>query len=371
MNISIDTSILRRDRKLESSDILLLGKMSKLGLLKLHVTWIVFKETTTQNYLETKAIINKIVKELNELDKKGVGKDEHFKFKKIAKQIEAINIETSVQKHWKDFIKDSKAILHRIDEKHGELVMSSYFSGQEPFPEPKSRKDIPDAFIYQGLKTISDRYGQIYFICDDNNLRNSCDKITNISGLKDFSDLFDVQEFKKINEKYKAIEHYAEELLIIEESIEKIKEKAEDDIMSEIFNDVIIFSQNIQDDNNEGRLVDIDEISDIQIDKTKIQYIDNYFYIPVNIKGIFTIEYFLFKTDYYGIDERRNIRITDNDWNDHYFLVEETFAVKASFKYKLAKDKVDFLGFEAEDIFEVEDINVDEVDVILGNTNYK
>lgn len=70
MNISIDTSILRRDRKLESSDILLLGKMSKLGLLKLHVTWIVFKETTTQNYLEAKAIINKIVKELNELDKK-------------------------------------------------------------------------------------------------------------------------------------------------------------------------------------------------------------------------------------------------------------------------------------------------------------
>lgn len=358
MNISIDTSILRRDRKLESSDILLLGKMSKLGLLKLHIPWVVYRETTTQNYLECKAIIEKIVKDLNTLDKKGIGEGEHLKFKKLAKQIEAIDIETSTLKHWNDFIKDSKAILHKIDEKHGELVMTSYFLGQQPFPEPKSRKDIPDAFIYQGLLTISHKYGHLHFICDDTNLRESCDRITNVTGLKGFSDLFDLPEFKIISDKYKLIEHYADELIIVEESIEKIKEKANEDIWNEILNDIIISSPNIPDDNNEGRLVGIDEVTDIQVDETKIQYIDNYFYIPVSAKGVFTIEYFMFKSDYYIIDDRRNIHITDNDWNDHYFLVEETFNVKFSFKYKLAKDEVDSLELEAEDI------NFDEVNVI-------
>jgi len=358
MNITIDTSILRRDRKLESSDILLLGKMCKLGLLKVHIPWVIFRETTTQNYIESKAILDKIVKELNTLDKKGISVSDLFKFKKIAKQIEAIDIESSTLKHWNEFIEESKIVLHKIDEKHGELVMTSYFLGQQPFPEPKSRKDIPDAFIYQALQTISDKFGQIYFICDDNNLRTSCDKLSNVIGIKGFSDLFDLPEFKKINDSYKLVEHYAEELLVIEDSIEEIKKKANEDIWNEILNDIIISSPNIPDDNNEGRLVGIDKVSDIEIDKTKIQYIDNYFYIPINAKGVFTIEYFIFKSDYYIIDDNRNINITDNDWNDHYFLVEEKFDVKFSFKYKLGKDKVDFLELEAEDI------NFEEVNII-------
>ncbi|PRB05268.1 hypothetical protein CQ046_05245 [Chryseobacterium sp. MYb7] len=357
MNISIDSSILRRDRTLSSSDILLLAKMSKLGLLKFHISWIVYKEITTTNYLESKEIINKVIKELNNINKKGVDDIDFFKFKKIAREIEAIDIEKSTQKHWKNFIKDSKIILHTIDEKHGENVMNSYFEGTEPFPTPKSRKDIPDAFIYQALKTMSKTFGQIHFICDDNNLRESCDNLPNIIGIKEFSELYDLPEFKLINDKYKSIEHYADELLIIEDNIQEIKVIANDDIWNNILNDIIIFSTNIPDDNNEGRLVGIDEVSNIEIDSSKIQYIDNYFYIPIKAEGLFTIEYFIYKSDYYIFDERRNIQITDWDWNDHYFLVEEDFDVKFSFKYKIAKDKVDLLEFETEKI-DFEEVNI-------------
>lgn len=355
MNIAIDTSILTRDRKLESSDILLLGKMSKLGLLKLHIPWIVFRETTTQNYIDAKNVVDKIIKDLNNLDRKGINQIEHFKFQKIAKQIEAINIETSTLKHWNDFIKQSKIILHKIDEKHGELVMNSYFLGQQPFPVPKSRKDIPDAFIYQALKTISNDSGQLYFICADNNLRNSCENLDDIIGIKEYSDFFNLDEFKIINEKYKLIEHYADELIIIEDNIEKIKANVNEDVFNDV-DDIFIVSPNILDDNSEGRLLYVEKVFNVELDKTTIQYIDNYFYIPIKAEGHFIMEYFLYKSDYYSIDDRRNINITDDDWNDHYFLVEETFEVKFSFKYKIAKDKVDFLEFE--------DINFDEVDII-------
>lgn len=359
MNVSIDTSILRRDRKLESSDILLLGKMSKLGLLKLHVPWIIYREATTQNHIEIKTTVDRIIKELNSFDKKGINESEHLKFKKIAKQIQEIDIETSTIKHWNNFIRDTKSILHKIDEKHGELVMSSYFLGQAPFPEPKSRKDIPDAFIYQALQTISDKFGKILFISDDENLRTSCDKLSNVIGLKTFSDLFDLPDFKSINDQYKKIEHYADELIILEDSIDKLKEVADEDVFNELFNDTIISSPNIPDDNNEGRLINIEEVSNIEIDKTKIQYIENYFYIPVKAEGVFTIDYFIYKSDYYIIDDRRNIHIIDNDWNDHYYLVQEDFEVKFSFKYKIAKDNVENL-----DKLIVEDINFDEVNII-------
>lgn len=282
-----------------------------------------------------------------------------MKYKKISKQIEAIDVETSTIKHWGNFIKDTNAILHEIDDKHGELVMSSYFLGQAPFLEPKSRKDIPDAFIYQALQTISDKFGKTYFISDDENLRTSCDRITNVVGLKTFSDLFDLFDFQPINDNYKQIEHYADELIILEDNIDKLKDKADEDIFNEIFNDTIISSPNIPDDNNEGRIMNIEDVSNIEIDKTKIQYIENYFYIPVKAEGVFTLDYFLYKSDFYIIDDRINVHIIDNDWNDQYFLVEENFEVKFSFKYKIAKDKVENLNELI-----IEDINFDEVNII-------
>jgi len=350
MNISIDTSIFRRDRKLDSSDILLLSKLCKLGLLKIHIPWIVYRESTTQNFLDIKTIVDKIIKDLNSFDKKGIGEIEHYKFQKISKQIQEIEIETSTIKHWTEFIENSKSTLHCIDEKDGELVMTAYFLGDAPFPEPKSRKDIPDAFIFQAIKKISENFGELVFITDDNNLKESCNKIENVNSIKSFSELYDLPAFHILNDKYKQVEHYADELLVLEDNIDEIKNQAEHDIWNEILNDIIIDSSNIPDDNNEGRLIDILKINYITLDKSKIQFVDDFFYIPVQSEGIFTIEYFLFKSDYYIYDDSRKITITDNDWNKHYFLVEETFEVKFSFKYKIAKSRVDFLEMEAEDI---------------------
>jgi hypothetical protein len=358
MNISIDTNILKRDRKLESSDISLLAKLSKLGLLKLHIPWVIYKEATSQNFIEIKTIIEKITKDLDNLDKKGLRDVEHFKFSQISKEISSIDVENSVKNHWDEFIESSGAILHHINEKHGELVMASYFAGQAPFPEPKSRKDIPDAFIYQALLTITEKNGTITFVCDDNNLREACSKIPSVTVVKNYSELYDLGEFKEIKEKYESIEHYADELIVLEENIDDIRAQAEEDIRSEIFNDYIITHPNIPDDNNEGKLIDIRKISLLNVDKAKIQFIDDFFYIPVQAEGVFSLEYFLYKADYYMLGDTRKIFIADKHWNDHYFLVEESFEVKFSFKYKIKKDNVDMLEMEAEDL------NFEEVNII-------
>lgn len=324
--------------------------MSKLGLIKLHFPWIVFKETTTQNSIEIKSILDKVIREISTLNKKGLRDVEQTQLSKIAKQIESIDVEKSTTAHWEEFVDEAKAIVHDIENNHGELVMTSYFTGKEPFSEPKNRKDIPDAFIYNALISISNKYGQTYFICDDNNLRESCVKIDKVTGLKTFDDLYSIPDFIAINDKYKKIEHYADGLLIIEERLDEIKEKAEYDIYNEILNDYVITSSNIPDDNNEGRLVGIDDIKSIDIDKDKVQFIDEVFYIPVQVEGVFTLEYFLFKSDYYVLPDDRSISITDHDWNDHYLLVEETFDVRFSFKYKVEKGNLDSLEFEVDDI---------------------
>jgi len=357
MNIVIDTTIFRQDRRLEKSDLLLLRKLSKLGLIKIHIPWVVYKESTSQNYLEIQDAINKIVKELKGLKNKGLSEKEHLQFEKLSKEIETVDIRDSVNQHWESFINDSNAVLYEIEDNDGRNVMLSYFLGEPPFPNPKSRKDIPDAFIYQTVKSLSNALEQIYVITNDNNLRKECNEIPNVVGLKDFSELYNLVEYEPIDEEYKRIEHFADELLILEDRIEEIKTKAEKDVWDEILNDIIIESDNIPDDNKEGRLVGIEKISSVKIDKSKIQFIYDVFYIPIEVEGVFTIEYFLFKSDYFVYEGNRSINITDGDWNKHFFLVEESFECRLTFKYKIEKENVEDMFFEAEDVV-FEEVNL-------------
>ncbi len=358
MNIALDTSIFRKDRKLENFDLLLLKKLSKLNLIKIHIPWIVYKESTSHNFIDTNTTIDKMTKDLQNFDKRGIAFREVIVLRKISKQLKSINLFKSVEDHWKEFINESNAILHPLDNTHGEIVMLSYFNGDKPFPVAKSRKDIPDAFIYQALITISKSYSPIIFIAEDKNLREACNLINNINSISSFDELYKLKEYEPIEKKYKEIEHYIDELIIVEENIEDIRKIAITKIHGEIFNEMIIEAENIPADNNEATVVRVFQITTLDTDKTKIQFVDNNFYIPVEGNGRFTLEYFLFKADYYILDNR-NISIIDSDWNKHYYNVVEDFDFDFSFKFKLNKEDVDDIKN-----IEVEDIKISNIEII-------
>ena len=325
MNIIIDTSILLNDRQLSKSDISLLKKLSKLNLVKLHFPWIVFKEATSNNYKEISAIINKTIFDFSSLNKKGLGSDEYSKLLKISEELKVVkeNLTESVEKPWRSFIEDSKACLHEIDDSHGKIVMSSYFKGDKPFPEPKSRKDIPDAFIYQAILSIKNNVSCVFFICADNNLRNSCSLISGVKVFDSFSSFYDCDEFKAIDIEYQNIEHYAEELVILRKHFGVIKKKAREFIHNDFLSGYkqVISSELIPSDSHEGAIVDIEEFASVEIEENKIKFVDGLFYVPIQMTGKFKIEYSLFKGDFYLIEKTRNINIIESDWDKHYSLV--------------------------------------------------
>lgn len=364
MNIVIDTSILRKDRGFLNSDILLIKKLSKLDLIKLHFPWIVFKESTTQNLLDVNASIDNAIKEISSLNRKGIHKDDFDKLGKISNDLNIIksDIENSINRHWESFIIDSKAILHEIDECHGKKVMNSYFLGLTPFPNPKSRKDIPDAFIYEAIRSINDKYGKVYFICDDNNLRDSVDKNDDCNVYKSYEEFYSSDAYKNVEEEYKKVEKFADELILLRENVYKIEEYAKEEFYRDLFagDEQIIVNENIPSDGNEGALqaIDYESIENILVDN--IQFVDGVFYIPVELKAIFRIEYFLFKADYYLCAEDRNISIIDHDWNKHYYLVEESFNVRVSFKCTIEQDCLKDGCFE----FGYEPATIDELEII-------
>lgn len=364
MNIIIDTSVLRKDRGFLNSDILLIKKLAKLDLLKIHFPWIVYKESTSQNLLEVENGIGNAIKEISSLNRKGIDLEEYDKLKEIAKELEAIKLDTekSIEKHWERFIIDSKAILHEIKEEHGKKVMTSYFLGSKPFPVPKSRKDIPDAFIYEAILTINKRFGKTYFICDDKNLRESIVKNDDCHVFKSYEDFFDSEIYKPIDTEYKKIEHFADELIVLKENVDKIEKYAKEELYRDLFagDEQVIVHESIPSDGNEGALQGIegDLIETIELDK--IQFVDGIFYIPVEVKACFRIEYFLFKSDYYLYEELRDISIIDHDWNKHYYLVEESFNVKLSFKCTIEQESIKYGEFE----FDYEPAIIDELEII-------
>lgn len=83
MNVVIDTSILQRDRGFLQSDILLIKKLAKLDLLKIHIPWIVYKESTSQNIKESDSVLTKSIREISSLNKKGISEKDYIEIEKI------------------------------------------------------------------------------------------------------------------------------------------------------------------------------------------------------------------------------------------------------------------------------------------------
>lgn len=364
MNIVIDTSILKRDRGFLNSDILLIKKLAKLDLLKIHIPWIVYKESASQNLRESDFILGKAIKEISSLNKKGVSKEDYHELKKLIDKLDTLKVSLgkSIDEHWAVFIADSKATLHEIDNTHGKLVMSSYFIGDKPFPEPKSRKDIPDAFIYEAIKSIRKNEGEIHFICADNNLRKVVDGLDNCTGFNSYSDFYKSPRYTEIEKEYKKVEHYSDELILLRDNADKISKFAENEIYGDVFtgNDQGIFHESFPSDDNEGVIQDMEGVT---MDKThldSIQFVDGIFYISVDISAIFGVEYFMFKSDYYMEAEDRNISIIDNDWNKHYFLVYENFNVKLSYQCSIEQDSIKYKEFE----FKTEQAIIEKINII-------
>ncbi|MFN3967752.1 PIN domain-containing protein [Flavobacterium sp.] len=350
MNIAIDSSILSRDRKLDGFDIRLLKKLSQLKLIQLHIPWIVYQEIISQNFMEADKVLETMSRDLINIDKKGISFKEQIFFKKIATEINEIDVRQSILNHWQEFLDESNAIIHEINDSHGKKVMLSYFEGKSPFPSIKSKKDIPDAFIFEAITSISQSINPLFFVVHDKNLRDSSNKLPNVNAVASYEDLYSLSEFQPLMNKYKEVESYVDELITLEANLPKLTEKVVDFIHDGLFDQRDVFSESIPDDENKATVEEVWIINEIDSDKSKIQYVDSSFYVNFEGTGVFTLEFFVFKSEYYNYSER-NIRVIDADWNKHYFLANEDYDFKFSFKCKVDEEDIEsFLNYEVEDV---------------------
>ncbi len=354
MNIVIDSTEFKKDRGLNKADISLIKDMGAEEFIKLHIPYFVYRECSSSSIADLNTDLKQIQSILNSLERKGMGKTDFESAKKIEKEILKLekNIEASNKELWDDFVSESKAELYDYDEKDSIAVFDAYFTGGKPFKSLKKRDDIPDAFIYETIKKISEKE-EVYLVSGDNNLREKCESLKNVTIFSSFEELYSDAEFKKLQKKYDKLKYnqrVADAKLILLDN----KDSFDDAVYSYLRNKSYwhLYDTGLPSDNGEVSVYAID-VETIEIDKPNIKFIDDKFFVPLIVNGIASIDYAIFKADYWIDDSLPSI---SEDLNKHYFLLEDSVPIKLSKNISIKLDDL------TED--EILEIEIDEFDKI-------
>jgi hypothetical protein len=272
-------------------------------------------------------------------------------------------IKQFIQDEFEKWIKETNTIRHKIDLAKTKKVFNAYFNGLEPFPTVKSRKDIPDAFIYETVKELNTSTENLYFICEDGNLKKSISKLGNIevfSSLEKFIESNIYQILLKediISEKFDLIKSkIPKHNNVLEKYIEK---NIEYEMQGETFTD-----NDIPDDNNDATIEGIYEANNIVFNYSLAKYYgEGIIVIPFELKAEALVDYYLFKSDYYTMNQDRAHQLSISDHNDHYFWVEEDLPLIVSGKISIQLN-IKSLENEDVDLFDYDLITFDAIEEI-------
>ncbi|QOW10115.1 hypothetical protein Q73A0000_06955 [Kaistella flava (ex Peng et al. 2021)] len=328
MNIIIDSTEYKKDRNLNKKDLSLIKDLGCRNLIINHIPWFVFKECTTATVYESKQKVQEALSALNSLPRLGLGRNEikHSEF--IINQLSILEnkIENSIANQWIDFIKYSKSILHKFDKDESEVVFKDYFSGNKPFSYLKNRNDIPDAFIYQTIKKISETE-KLYIITNDKKFKESIETLLeNTTVYLCFTDLFEDQIFKKILETYNKLIDNEKKLDFINRYLNKYQTEIEEEVV-EFIDDISyleFYDDKLKSDDNSATIHYMTDPK-LKINFSDIKIIGNEAFVPISIDCNADIDYAMFKADYWTYD---NLPKYSEEINKHYFLIEESVKLK-------------------------------------------
>ncbi len=355
MTIIVDSTEFRQDRGLNKEDISLLRELGNKKLIKIEIPWFVYKESSTTSIKNLQTDLSTTINKLLNSERTGLHYTDVEKLKTIANSLNAIKyeVENSVNQNWEDFIKESNATLHKFNKDEAEEVFRRYFNGEMPFKSLKNREDIPDAFIYMTIKKIADKE-TVYLVSKDRNLTAKCSENKKIKIFESLKSLYENPDFETIKKKYYSIlekENFerAKEIIINQKDIiEDIAINFVDSISS-----VEIESPRIPSDNNEATLTGF-SFENFKLNVEDIKHIGEEIFVPIEIFGYGLIDYFIFKADYWIHDDLPKFA---EDWNDHYFRIEEEVEIKIS----------KMLNFRIQNVIEDED---NDLELNVGITDY-
>lgn len=369
IHVVIDTSIYRQDASREKASFITFSNLCKSDVIKLHLPAVVKDEFITQIPEFTEPLSEAISKIRSFSSKKSEDETKH-KLKGVEKDINEIktNYEKTMEAKFNNWILENKAELHSIKPHHGESVLKSYFMGHPPFKKVKNRDDFPDAFIWQNLLDLVQKYGQIHFVVADNRLCDACNNNSKIKVYKLLDQLIESEQLKDAIIDTFAEKYFIDIIAFLSANPNLITDSLQKNIAEELAYKEI-HDERIPDDNNEGIITMVDEGEDFEyrFDQTTY-YGSGILVIPFSFTTECLVEYHIFKADYYSISEKRleSISVSEYD-NKHYFEAEEYMPLLVIGTISVKFPSV-YGGIEKEDVSQLlknAEIRIDKIDNIV------
>ena len=322
LNVVIDSSIINQDRGFRGSDSRLFKELASMRLLQWWIPWVVWREIVAKGEIDSLGSLTQMRRLLKDYQRLGQSNTVLAKITKADRMFSTLESSCgrNNSSYWDGLFKKSNAIIEPMGLTDGKNVMESYFLGSSPFPNPKSRKDIPDAFIFEAIRSM--------------------DVVKPV--LKSYETKTQSQHGIKFIAKHKT----------------DILRQAQDDVWGDLlvqFNYDGVKSDYIPAD--EGILTDVLEPMHIKVLPRRTKYIEDTFHIPVFVKCRFGLEYYLSKSSIPAY-KSRTLSIMEDGSGDDECLIKEIFDAEFYYNYLMKREDVDKQSITIEMDEQIYDLHV-------------
>jgi hypothetical protein len=173
MQLILDSSIYRAEFSFAGLGFSSLRRLCALDIVRLFIPSVIEREVLSALHHDATQAFEQYTGTLARLQRympRSIPLDFHLYMAKHDEEA----IHSSIREHWKRFKADTGALVLDIAPSHGSQVMDAYFRGLPPFNAAKSRKDIPDAFIYAVLLALAGEPGGVAFVSCDRRFLEAC-----------------------------------------------------------------------------------------------------------------------------------------------------------------------------------------------------
>jgi hypothetical protein len=269
-----------------------------------------------------------------------------------------------------EFIKKLGINEMPIDASDGATVFKAYFAGEAPFREPKSRDDLPDAFILCAARRFAmEQFSRTRLaICSDKRLRGAIAKIPDI---EPFETMMDFLQSAPIKEAMGHLDlsrlwtaEKGKEAIAFLSKQRKYLSKLIHDFAYETLQGQSFTDSSIPVDNNEAIISAFGELEDLEVEWDKVeQYGPGWLVVPFRFESDTELELAVYRADTFGVPDWIHVTIGDYE-KDHYFeaTAERRLAVMGYLSFRFTKDEITATKLRVPASVEVEDYELELVD---------
>lgn len=207
-----------------------------------------------------------------------------------------------------------------ISNEHGARVAAAYFKGSSPFAGVKSRKDFPDAFVYEAVVDLTgpDQDDHVVVVTGDGNLGKH---LSLLPGVACFETLEKFVESDQVRELTSAIEleaKWGEELPTL---VAAVKEHESDMLSQEFVNSFInmlvhheVEHDSIPSDNRDATVSMVGDPEDVEIDWDEAEdYGPGILRVPFSCTSEVLLDFYVYHAAAYSLPEKISISWGDYD----------------------------------------------------------